>query len=283
VAALLGLAEVILREAGVETARLDAEVLLGHVLGWPRHRLLAEREHDPGWELRGRFLDLVERRRRREPLQYLTGRQEFWSLDFPVGPGVLIPRPETELLVEEALRLVAGRPDPLVLEIGPGSGAVAVSLAVARADLRVVAVDLSETACGYTRRASLLHGVAERVDLLRGDLFAPLAPGLAADLVVANPPYVAAGTLDGLQPEVARHEPRLALDGGADGLEVIRRLLTEAGRHLRPGGHLLLEAGFDQGEAIRALAARSGGWRGHRVLTDLAGHPRLHVLTFPSG
>jgi release factor glutamine methyltransferase len=187
------------------------------------------------------FEQLVERRLRGEPLAYLTGEREFMGLSFNVSPAVLVPRPETELLVETALVLLReGGPSPLVVDVGTGSGAIAVSLAVHHPPVRVVAVDISGAALVVARANARRHGVADRVSFVQGNLLADI--GGPADLIAANLPYIPSGELDGLPAEV-RCEPRLALDGGPDGLDLYRRLVPQALRLLKPGGHLLAELG----------------------------------------
>jgi len=210
------------------------------------------------------------------PLAYLTGEREFWSLRLAVDDRVLIPRPETEALVEEALRLLP--PAPRVADIGTGSGAIAVAVATERPDAAVWATDLSAGALEVARANARAHGVEGRVRFAQGDLAEPLA-ALAGtlDAVLANLPYVPAAEVDGLAPEVRDHEPRLALDGGGDGLRVVARLLGEAPALLRPGGRLLLEVGAGQAAAVRELAGQ-GAWAVVGTRRDLAGIERVVVL-----
>ncbi len=278
-AVILEAAVVRLAERGVPNARLDAELLLAEALGLSRTELLLRREEPLTEAAAGRFRELLGRRAKREPLPYIVGRQEFWSLEFAVDRHVLIPRPETELAVEAALEAAPRLgPWPTVVDMGSGCGTIAVVLAREMPRARVVAVDISREAVARTLAAAAKHGVGERVRGVAADLFTAFGKEFAADMVVSNPPYVDSAVIDDLEPEVSRFEPRLALDGGAGGLEVIARLLPGSARHLRPGGLLVFEAGFDQEEGIRRLAAGTGCWRGHTVLRDLAGHPRVHVL-----
>jgi release factor glutamine methyltransferase len=228
----------------------------------------------------------VARRAAREPLQYLTGVQEFWSLSFHVTPAVLIPRPETEAIVETFLRLNR-RPDPLVLDVGTGSGCLAVAVAREVPGARVLACDRSEGALAVARDNAGRHGVADRIRFERGDLldaFRPAGVAGQADFILCNPPYVPEGALAGLSPEVRDHEPRAALVAGSDGLDVHRRLAAGAAGFLRPagvdgaGGRLIVEFGFGQEAGIRAVYAPAAGWTVVEVRADLAGIPRLAVL-----
>ncbi|NDY42829.1 peptide chain release factor N(5)-glutamine methyltransferase [Dissulfurirhabdus thermomarina] len=273
-----------LAAAGIESPRLEAEFLLAAVLGEDdRFRLHArpERPLSPG---QSACLDAwVARRAAREPLAYILGRWEFWSRAFEVTPATLIPRPETERLVEAALALRdrGGWTAPRVLDLGTGSGVIAVTLAAEWPDARVVAVDASPEALAVARRNALAHGVAGRVRLVCSDWGSALAPrGWAFDLVAANPPYVAAGDMAWLPPEVRDHEPRRALHGGPDGLDAVRRILAEARRLLRPGGRLLCEIGWDQAPAAAGLARRQGLDR-VRVHRDLAGRDRVLAARRP--
>lgn len=268
-AALLGGAAPRLAAAGIDSARLDAELLLAHALGIDRTRLFARlREAVPAGAAEA-FAALLERRLRREPLAYLTGEQEFWSLRFAVTPAVLIPRPETELLVELAQRL---QPAPRqVLDVGTGSGCIAVALARELPRAQLTAVDLSAEALAVARRNAAAHGVAPRIEFAAGDVYAGLPPAAAFDLIVSNPPYLAPG--DAASPEID-FEPRTALYAGDDGLDVVRRLLADAGARLRPGGHILIEIGQGQADAVLALAA-GAGLRDATVAPDLAGIARV--------
>lgn len=284
VAALLGAACDRLTAAGIETARLDAEVLLAHVLGLGRAALYAHLEAPVAADAAARCDALLGRRARREPVAYLIGEQEFWSLPFAVTPDVLIPRPETELLVERGLAMVRsprapgeGMPHPAILDIGTGSGCVAVAVAHELPDARVTAVDISAAALAVARRNAERHGVAARIAFIESDVYAALPAGATFDLILANPPYLAPG--DVVSPEVA-FEPQSALLAGADGLDVIRRLIAGAAAHLRPGGRLLMELGAGQADAVLALAA-AAGLTAARVEPDLAGIPRLLVAQPP--
>jgi release factor glutamine methyltransferase len=265
------------------TPRQDAEVLLAHVLAVERARLHAY----PGMSVAAAdarcFRALVQRRASHEPLQYLTGVQEFWSLPFRVTPAVLIPRPETELLVETLLALNR-RPDPRVVDIGTGSGCIAISVARDLPRAEVHATDCSPAALEVARDNAALLGVAQRIRFAEGDLFAPLAsPGAdyRFDFILCNPPYVGAAEMPALQREVRDHEPLVALSPGDDPLAVQRRLAEGAARHLHPGGYLLVEIGWSQEEAVRSLYAGRRDIEIVEVKQDLAGIPRL-VVARPS-
>ncbi|MCB9384570.1 MAG: peptide chain release factor N(5)-glutamine methyltransferase [Bryobacterales bacterium] len=257
-----------LAEAGVEQPRRSAELLLAEALGWDRVRLITHPEAEIGAEARTRFERDVERRAAGEPLQYILGRQEFYGLDFAVGPGVLIPRPETELLVEQALgRLRAG---DKVCDVGVGSGAIAVAIAVERADVEMFGVDFSPTALEVSRENVRRHGA--RVNLCRSDLLSAFGAA-TLNMAVSNPPYVAEAVRGDLQRELT-FEPQEALFAGLDGLDCYRRLIPQAARVLKPGGSLLLELGHDSLPGVSALLA-DGPWAPPEVFADLAGIARV--------
>jgi len=251
------------------TAALDAEVLVAAVLGIDRARLAA----DPGRALAPEELfaleSLVRRRLDGEPVAYLTGRREFWSLDLEVTPDVLVPRPETELLVERALAAIAGLVNPAVLDLGTGSGAVAIAIAAERRDAEVAATDRSAAALAVARRNAARHAPAN-LRFLEGDWYAPLA-GAQFDAIVSNPPYVAEG--DAALGALAR-EPRGALVAGPEGLDALAAIVAGAPRHLARGGRLLLEHGAGQGAAVRGLLA-AAGFGAVATFRDLAGHERV--------
>lgn len=246
-----------LTDAGVASARLDAEVLLADVLGWNRAKLYATPELGLGESQHQAFLTFIQRRQRREPVAYIIGHREFFGIDFIVSRTVLIPRPETELLVELALesaaRLDAQGQRLLLADIGTGSGAVAVSLATNLPTASVYATEASAQALGVASLNAARHGVSSRVQLLLGDLLDPLPQRM--HIITANLPYIRTAQLAALIPEVADYEPRVALDGGADGLVHIRRLLVQARRWLLPHGVVLLEIGADQGQVVLALSS----------------------------
>ena len=286
VPSLLAEAQVRLEACGIDSARLDSEVLMAHALGIDRGALAALIGSGSAAatldEASARvYRRLVVRRALREPVAYITGHREFWSLDLEVGPAVLIPRPETEHLVEEALALLpAPQAHPLtVVDVGTGSGAIAVALAVERSDLRVIAVDSSEPALEVARRNAARHGVGHQVELVRGDLLSSLAgrqgQGRQVAMVVSNPPYVSSQELASLMPEVGRWEPLEALHAGASGLDVIQRLINQAAGVLCPGGWLLLEVAAERADATLRLVDASGEWDSQELRPDLAGLPRV--------
>ena len=266
-----------LQNAGVLEARLDAELLLGHTLGLNRAAILAQYERPLTPKELTRYRDLVARRAAREPLPYITGHREFFGLDFAVDARVLIPRPETELLVEHALSIARRTAGPLeIADVGSGSGAIAVTLVVNLPQATVYALDDSAGALEVTAGNARRHNVAARVRCWQGDLLAPL-PG-PVDLIAANLPYVTTGEWEALPAELHDHEPRAALDGGPDGLDAIRRLLASAGPYLRPGGALLLEIGASQGAAVTTLAQHCFPAADVRLHRDYAGLDRVVIV-----
>lgn len=258
----------LLAAAGLEEPLREAEHLLAHALSCDRLTLHAD-PPEPAAGAMERYRALLARRARREPAAYLLGRAEFRSREFLVGPGVLVPRPETEHLVEAALELLPPDAPARVVDVGTGSGCIAVCIALERPRAEVVGVERSGAALGYARANAAALGAPGNLTLLRGDLLEGIIGRF--DLVVSNPPYVAEG--DAVDPEVL-HEPLEALFAGADGLEVYRRLVPAAAAVLRPGGHLLLEGPGDGVEDLHALA-RAAGLRVLPTRTDLAGRERV--------
>jgi release factor glutamine methyltransferase len=268
-----------LLKAGVDSAQLDAEVLLRQVLELEQSEFylrLGERLSSRHQE---QFEKLLERRAAREPLAYITGKKEFWSLDFIVTPAVLIPRPETELLVE--LALDCARADRQangirILDIGTGSGAIAVSLAAHLPQSEVWAVDISGAALAVAEANAKRHGVAKRMRFFPGDLFEPVSRAAALfDLIVANPPYIRSAELATLAPEIRRWEPLAALNGGADGLDYYRRIIGGAPSRLSDGGTVLLEIGSDLAAAVAGLFDGAGCYRPAEIHRDYAGRERV--------
>lgn len=255
---------------------MDAELLLCHVLGVPRVRLLTLDELPDG--AAARFAALVEQRADRVPLQHLTGRAPFRHLELAVGPGVFVPRPETELLAGWAIESLAGVAAPRVVDLGSGSGALALSIAAELPDAGVTAVERDPAAIAWTRHNAGARAAAgdRPVEVVEGDMTDPaLLPELAGrvDLVVSNPPYVPDGAV--VPREVADHDPPLALWGGPDGLDVVRGLLDTAARLLRPGGRLGIEHADQQGTSLPALVRAHGGFGEVADHPDLAGRPRF--------
>jgi release factor glutamine methyltransferase len=270
-------ARAVLAQSGIPPAdaAIDAEVLARHVLGWDRARLLAYgRDHAPA-HFSESFDALVQRRARREPVAIILGRREFWGLDFEVTPDVLVPRPETELLVEEALAFARSHGCRSAVDVGTGSGCIAVALACELPELRLTAVDMSRAALDVAARNAASHGVASRITFVQGDLLGPVSDPV--DLIVSNPPYVAEVDAATLAPDVLQFEPHMALFGGRDGLDVLRRLFNDAHSRLAPDGRLIVEFGFGQDAQVRGLAIDSG-WDVIRIREDLQGIPRTAVL-----
>lgn len=270
----------LLRRAGIEEARLDAATMLAHLLGRDRAFLIAHAERELAATEIARFRGFVERRASGEPLQYITGRQEFFNLDFTVTPDVLIPRPETELLVETALELLKESAEPpVVCDVGTGTGCIIISLLHERPQLRGIGLDISSNALRVASQNAARHGVMDRLSLAASDCFDALDArrGAQFSLIASNPPYVTEAAYNGLQREVREHEPRPALTPGGDGLSVIRRLLADAPRFLVTGGHLLLEIGFDQHEAVKGMID-TRMWTLLAIHKDLQGIPRTVAL-----
>jgi len=268
----------ILHDAGLAEARRETSGLLQHVIGRDRSFVLAHPEHQLSQAQLQTFHELLKRRAAGEPMQYLTALQSFFSLDFAVAPGVLIPRPETELLVELALEIIQGAEEARICDVGTGSGCIAITLLHERTDANAVALDISAAAIQIAKRNALRHQVQDRLTFVQSNCFSSLSPAdFSFDLIVSNPPYVAEDDLAGLQREVRDHEPREALAGGPDGLDVVRRLLSESDAFLKPGGHLLIEIGFNQAAAVQALVEKHE-WLAKGIRPDLQGIPRVVVL-----
>jgi release factor glutamine methyltransferase len=266
-----------LRNEGVESPRLDGELLLAHVLSTNRAAILAQPNQHLTLKELTQYRNLVARRSAREPLAYILGHREFFGLDFYVDRRVLIPRPETELLVECALEIAQQSAPPVAIaDVGAGSGAIAVSLAVHLPGATVYALDDSPGALDVIVDNAQRHGVSDRVSCIRSDLLTAL-PDLV-DLITANLPYVTTGEWEKLIPEIRDHEPRAALDGGGDGLALIRRLLATAAPHLRSGGAILVEIGAGQGSTVVELARKSSPLGTVQLLQDYAGLDRLVVV-----
>lgn len=265
---------------GVESPRLHAEWLLAHVLRLPRMRLYLDFERILTETELDAMRELVRRRGEREPLQHLLGTASFCGLDMSVTRDVLIPRPETELLAERAVERVRARAAagaaPAVLDFGTGSGCLAIVIAARCPEARVDAVDISEAALAIARQNAARHGLAERIRFLAGDGFEVVPAGAAYDVIVANPPYIPTGELAGLQPEVRDYDPRLALDGGADGLDFYRRLAAAAGGWMRPGGRWLMEVGDGQAGMLREWLP-GAGWQVEAVERDDTGRERIVI------
>lgn len=276
-ATLLAEAEATLAAAGVEAASWDAERLLRHVLGWDRAELLARPEAEVAPAAADRLRGLVRERARRVPLQYLLGVQAFWKHEFVVSPDVLIPRPETELVVEASLAWLAGRARPVLVDVGTGSGCIALSLAAERPDAEVHATDVSRPALAIARENARRLGLEERVGFHLGDLLGPLRDLWGRlSLVASNPPYVAAADSESLAPEVRNHEPAIALFGRGDPLRLYARLAEEAAQALPADGLLVLEIGQGQRASVEGCC-RDAGFAIVETRLDLQGIPRVLV------
>ena len=274
-------AQRLLEQAGIESAGQEAFWIVEHVLRIPVHHVVADRDRllppDELLAVRG----LIERRVGREPLQYLIGTQEFCGLEFAVNAAVLIPRPETELLVEYVAQRIPSEQQATIVDVCTGSGCIAVAIARLRPRARVIATDLSNPSLDVARQNATRHAVCERITWLEGDLLGPLAgQDLEGrlDVIVSNPPYIAEADWATLQPEVRLFEPRGALVAGPQGTELHERLLQEAGRYLAPGGAMIMEIGAGQARLIRRIVDQIPGLRFHRLVYDGAGLERVVIV-----
>ncbi|HVG01631.1 MAG TPA: peptide chain release factor N(5)-glutamine methyltransferase [Nitrospira sp.] len=283
VGALLASAECMLKEAGIEQPALEAGWLLEHVLELSPLLQRVRQEHHVTADDRKRVQTLVTRRANREPLQYVLGTQEFCGREFYVTSAVLIPRPESALLVEETVRRCRLTPSATVVDVGTGSGCLAVSIAAALPTAHMLAIDVSSNALSVARENMLRHGVAERITGLCGDLLSPLEtilPRTRVDVILSNPPYIEEMNWMALQPEVRCFEPRLALAGGRDGMDLHRRLIQRAPQFLKPNGVLLMEVGMGQAMSVCRYAEASGSFRVYEVLRDEGGIDRVVCLEY---
>jgi release factor glutamine methyltransferase len=270
-----------LKDHQIENPRLNAELLLAHSLTVSREELYVRLRRELEEGEKGILERLIQRRISGEPLQYILGHQEFWSINFKVDPRVLIPRPETELLVEQSLSTLAEKTfeqNPSVLEIGTGSGAIAIALAKEVKHIFLVATDISRDALVLAKENAQSAGVQNRIQFVNGDLLGPFhcSKGKEAfDLILFNPPYIIRSGIESLAKEVRDYEPVIALDGGEDGLEFYRRLISQVPSSLREGGWLLLEVGQGQAETVTKQIQESGTFLEPQILTDLAGIERV--------
>lgn len=248
------------------TPRLDAELLVAHALGIERIGLYLDLHRPLVDDERSRIRSLVARRRQREPVAYIVGHKDFYGRRFFVNNSVLIPRPDTETLVEHALSYLPAEGEHCVLDVGTGSGIVAITIALERPSVSVTATDISEAALVVARANAEHHGVDDRIRFERVDLF---PAETRYDLIVSNPPYVEKGVLASLEPEVREHEPTLALDGGPDGLRVLRALLREGRRVTEAGSNLLIEVGLGQADAVVELGSGEAAWERVGVHADI--------------
>ncbi len=265
-------------ESVTETPRLDAEILLAHAMNLSRAQLLAGLREEAA---PGNFEELLNRRLDAEPIAYILGEWEFYSLTFEIGPPVLVPRPETEHLVEVALEVIGDRPAQ-VLDVGTGSGCVSIAIACSAPNSSVVACDIRTDFLNLAGRNAARHNVADHTTFRKGDLFDALAPGDGPfDVICSNPPYVAEPEWEGLPPTITRYEAPECLLGGPDGLDIVRRLIAQAQDHLVPGGTLALEIGMGQYEQVRQLL-KQNAYENLSARQDLAGIDRIAIGKKPS-
>ncbi len=272
---LINVATEHLHERGFENARLEVEYMLGSVLGLSRMQLYLAYDRPVAEEERERFRALYRRRLAREPLQHIVGETGFRDVVLKTDRRALIPRPETELLVAIAVEFLRKREQPLVADLGAGTGAIALSVADEIPEARVVAVDISDDALLLAEQNARRLGLEGAVTLVSGDMLAALEGRGPFDAILSNPPYIRSGDIETLQPEVRDHEPRIALDGGPDGMDILRRIIDGAHRYLVSGGLLALEFGAGQGESLKRFAEETGCYSGVEVVYDLAGKDRV--------
>ncbi len=276
IAAIIAAAAAELENAGIPDARREAASLFEYTLGRDRAFIIAHPEYVPNENEMQRFSTFVERRMNREPFHYITGTKEFYGLQFEVSPAVLIPRPETEMLVERGIEFLKARPEPRICEVGVGSGCITIALLKYLPSASAVGLELSDAAIEVARKNAVRHKVDGRFEIRRSDVFDGLIGGEQFDLIVSNPPYIPANDITGLQLEVRDHEPANALTDGGDGLSIIRRILEEAAGLLRSGGHVLIEIGAGQKEKVAEIAA-AGPWASFRFENDLQGISRVLI------
>lgn len=269
----------------IDEPRLSAELLLAHALGCSRMQLYTQYERVPEDAQLAPFREMVKQRAEHVPVAYLIGKAWFYSLEFVVSREVLIPRPDTETLVEQVITRVRQTPGwepPAIVDLCTGSGCIAIALAKHLKTATIVAVDISAGALAVARKNAELHGVADRIEFLEGDLWSPvreLQPPRRFHVLVSNPPYIPTGEIADLMPSVRDHEPRLALDGGADGLDIHRRILEGVGEFVHAGGVLATEIAYNEGESAKALYESAAEVEGVRVVRDAAGQPRCVMAT----
>jgi len=268
--------ENVLRGADIGSARLDATLLLAHVMGWDMPRLIAHFNETASRDVVEKFAKLIRRREQREPVAYITGTKEFYSLTFRVDKSVLIPRPETELVVDEALAYAGSDSRIEALDVGVGSGAIAVAVAVSRPQWRVDAVDVSAKALAVAIGNADLNGVSERIEFMVADLFTGVGDRVY-DLILSNPPYIPEGS-KGVFPDVRLYEPHSALFAGADGLDVIRALVRQSPSRLKSGGRLIFEMDGSQGQSVKRIIEDTKPLKFVRVVKDYAGLDRVAVV-----
>ena len=261
------------KKQDVDSARLDAELLLGHILNKSRLDLYMDFEQVVAKEQLAQYRELIKKRVERMPVAYLTNNKGYMSLSFYVDDSVLIPRPETEVLVEAVLKLPSNGGN--VLDLGTGSGAIGVTLAKQRADWKFVPADISPEAIAVAQKNAQRHEVAERITFLQGDLFKPFDESMKFDCIVSNPPYITSGEIETLMSEVRDYEPRIAVDGGVTGWDFIERLVDEAPKFLTADGQLVFEFGYQQGEAVRNLIQSNPQYTNNEIIKDYSGIERI--------
>lgn len=276
----------VLRQAAAELSTADipepvkeARDLLALAAGREKQFVIAHPEYELSPKELESFSEFVGRRISREPFQHISRKQEFYGLEFFVSPDVLIPRPETELIVEAGIELLQDIDEPMFCEVGTGSGCITVSLLHTLTNARAVGLEISEAALRITEQNALANSVWDRLELRRSDVFEALGEAERFDLIVSNPPYVPAADIDSLQAEVREFEPHIALTDGADGLSIIERIIAAAPGHIRSGGSLLLEIGFNQGQSVQTIF-RKHGWKQVELFPDLQGIPRMVKARF---
>lgn len=272
IAAAIKMAGERLSNAGIDEHRREASSLLAHVIGRELVFLIAHPEYELTGSEASSFNEAVGRRASREPFQYIVGHKEFYGLDFEVSSGVLIPRPETEILVEDAISIISGSVDPTFFEIGVGSGCISVSILHQAKGAHADGVDISGDALTVAAKNAIRQGVADRLTLRRADVYENLTGSF--DLIVSNPPYIPNDDLASLQAEVGQFEPHAALFGGDDGLDVVRRIVRGAPEFLKPRGYLLIEIGFGQAESVKSMFDPTI-WEGVEFLHDMQRIPRI--------
>jgi release factor glutamine methyltransferase len=254
---------------------LDAEVLLAQVLQTDRKGLFLSYADIVPKEQQETFQNLLSRRIKGEPVSYIIGRKEFWSLTFKVNPAVMIPRPETETLIEETLKIFSTQSSPSILEIGTGSGAISIALATELSQASIIAIDISPEALSAAEENAFSHGVRS-IRFIKGNLFEPLdGENKIFDLIISNPPYIPTDAIPHLPPGIRNYEPLIAFDGGADGLEVYRKIIREAHNHLKNGGHLLLEVGRGQYPVVSEIISENKKFSLPEIINDLSGIERV--------
>lgn len=264
-----------LREHGSETPRLEAEVLLAFARNCPRIRLYTDYDEVLDESVRSRMRELVRRRAAQEPVAYLVGHREFFSLDFEVTPDVLIPRPDTETMIVAALEKAREITTPQIADLGTGSGCIAIAMATQHRGSEVTAVDISEPALAVARRNAERHNVTDRVRFVQGDMFAALDEGSRFEFILSNPPYIPKGEIPTLPREVVEYEPGTALDGGDDGLDFVRQIVSNAAGFLSPHGHVMVEISPEQAPSASDLFRKHGAYDNVEVINDLTGAARV--------